>query len=317
MASFLLVCGAHANAFTKLMKTPLHFACQLGHKLIAQILINYQSNVNAKDMLKMTPLHWAVERNHSEIVELLCKCDKIDLTCIDKFNRTCMDIAIKNNNSNLVSYLNDAKNIINIRIQLEKSVLNNQLGISQNQICFNETQHKESACSFSAAANVSMLEILKANEAFQTTNFAEADSTVDAIDASRNLINLNDNTLTIGFDQAKVTADANKKKFEPNLNINKPIEINRKSTNSNKAYYLIEESDTDTSGDECNRDSLLESISSKRKRISHSPVSIEETLNWLKSQSQAMRDNSDGLENRELFLTGIIMHTFVKIKAIL
>jgi hypothetical protein len=280
------------------MKTPLHFACQLGHKQIAQTLVDHQCNVNAKDILTMTPLHWAVERNHRELVELLCKCDKIDLNCMDKFNRTCIEVAIMNNNMDLASYLNDAKNIINIRIQLEKSVLDKNL-VDQSQIQTNGMQQHNTTSSNS------ILKIMTTSETFQmlSTASVEIDSAFDIMsDASNSCSHAKVNFQTVDFvDTSKISTNQNE--FALNLNKNKPIEINNKA----KAYYnLIEEEESDgDSSDDYSRDRLLENFSSKRKRISQSPVNIEETLNWLKSQSQAMRDhNDDGLENRELFLTG-------------
>ncbi|MDQ7839347.1 MAG: ankyrin repeat domain-containing protein [Thermodesulfobacteriota bacterium] len=50
---------------------PLHYASDVGHKEITELLISKGADVNAKDEDGNTPLHEAISKGHKEIVELL------------------------------------------------------------------------------------------------------------------------------------------------------------------------------------------------------------------------------------------------------
>ncbi|CAC5380433.1 unnamed protein product [Mytilus coruscus] len=52
-------------------KTPLHLACQQGHKRCVECLIKYKAAVNETDFNKRTALHYACEAGNEEIVKYL------------------------------------------------------------------------------------------------------------------------------------------------------------------------------------------------------------------------------------------------------
>jgi ankyrin repeat protein len=54
-----------------LVKPPLHYAAQYGHKEIVQLLISKGANVKAKTDDGRTPLHSAAAKEHKDIAELL------------------------------------------------------------------------------------------------------------------------------------------------------------------------------------------------------------------------------------------------------
>ena len=47
------------NAVSKVMRTPLHIACSMGHTKIAKALIDCEANPNCKDEEDSTPCHCA------------------------------------------------------------------------------------------------------------------------------------------------------------------------------------------------------------------------------------------------------------------
>ncbi len=68
--------GANVNAkgyrsYGSLVKPPLHYAAQYGHKEIVQLLISKGANVKAKTDDGRTPLHSAAAKEHKDIAELL------------------------------------------------------------------------------------------------------------------------------------------------------------------------------------------------------------------------------------------------------
>ena len=66
-------------------------------------------------------LYRCVERNHENLVILLCGKDGLDLNSVDKFNRTCFDINVKNNNDFINRILLNTKtNMSNKPIEQEK-----------------------------------------------------------------------------------------------------------------------------------------------------------------------------------------------------
>ena len=93
IARLLIGYGANVNASAKLKKCPLHLACQLGNTKIARLLVENGADVNSKDILHMTPFHWAIQSNIQTLVEFLCEQTQINFDCIDKFGRSCFDIA--------------------------------------------------------------------------------------------------------------------------------------------------------------------------------------------------------------------------------
>ena len=59
------------NAKNKNGATPLHYACEMGHKELALALIaNEAVDVNAKDKDGMTPLHCACEKGYTDVAQI-------------------------------------------------------------------------------------------------------------------------------------------------------------------------------------------------------------------------------------------------------
>ncbi|XP_063953974.1 GA-binding protein subunit beta-1-like [Lytechinus pictus] len=108
----LIRAGVSRDARTKVDRTPLHMACQEGHQQVAEVLINAGADIDAHDMLRMTPLHWAVEREHMEVVGCLLK-HGADMTKINKFDKTCIDIASDHRNPVLLDLLTSTMQIKN------------------------------------------------------------------------------------------------------------------------------------------------------------------------------------------------------------
>lgn len=79
-------------------------AAEEGHTSIVQMLLEYGADVNARDMLKMTALHWAVERCHKDSVSILLA-HGADVTAVNKFDKTPLDIALDNQNGNIIKTL--------------------------------------------------------------------------------------------------------------------------------------------------------------------------------------------------------------------
>lgn len=67
-----------------------------------------------------------MERNHIENVRLLCAQKKIDLTKIDVFKRTCLDISIRNGN-------NEIKNILEEKLNEDKKQIETELEFDNMQ----------------------------------------------------------------------------------------------------------------------------------------------------------------------------------------
>jgi len=93
--------GVSVNAKNDFGETPLHRAA-IGHKEIAELLIDKGADVNAKSRgavnlkvdWRLTPLHYAADRGHKEVAELLI--DKgADVNAKDDFGFTPLDRAEK------------------------------------------------------------------------------------------------------------------------------------------------------------------------------------------------------------------------------
>ena len=65
--------GADVNAKDDGGWSPLHSASTLGHKKIAELLIDKGADVNVKNDFGQPPLDWAVVYGHTEIADLLRK----------------------------------------------------------------------------------------------------------------------------------------------------------------------------------------------------------------------------------------------------
>lgn len=101
-------------------RTPLHLACYAGSLDAARLLIESGADVNAIGMDSVRPLAFAVMKNHIEIVLLFLFGIHIEVRLLltngavsginAKFNKdstTCLLVAAKNNNKDMVKLLLD------------------------------------------------------------------------------------------------------------------------------------------------------------------------------------------------------------------
>lgn len=121
----------------KFKKTPLHLACQTGQELIANLLLEHGSDINAKDMFQMTAIFWCVERNYDNLVILLCGRDDLNLNIVDKFNRTCFDICLRNRNDFIYKVLTNARDSLNNKINELQNVIIS--GISELEMLIDDS----------------------------------------------------------------------------------------------------------------------------------------------------------------------------------
>ena len=74
--------------------TPLHIACEEGHKEIVEILLNEEEiDVNCQSDLMMTPLHIAARKGFADIVKLLITDRRINPSITDIKNLTPLEVA--------------------------------------------------------------------------------------------------------------------------------------------------------------------------------------------------------------------------------
>jgi len=72
IAELLVASGANIETKTKFGGyTQLHFAAGKGHKDVAELLVANGANINAQNKSGNTPLQLAQNKNYKEIVELL------------------------------------------------------------------------------------------------------------------------------------------------------------------------------------------------------------------------------------------------------
>ena len=50
--------------------TPLHYAAQLGHEQIAELLISNGASLNAQNYQGYTLLHWAASKGHQKVSQI-------------------------------------------------------------------------------------------------------------------------------------------------------------------------------------------------------------------------------------------------------
>lgn len=93
--------------------TPLHYAAQLGHEQIAELLISNRASLNAQNYLGYTPLHWAASKGHLKVVKMLIA-HGADVHLKTKRGRTPLFlVAMNNGNASLARLLLDADADVN------------------------------------------------------------------------------------------------------------------------------------------------------------------------------------------------------------
>lgn len=86
MAKLLITNGADINKVDIHGFTPLHAACDEGHFKVAKLLIENKANINLINSDEFDPLRLAYEKNHIEIAKLI-----IDFMILKNFNATKSD----------------------------------------------------------------------------------------------------------------------------------------------------------------------------------------------------------------------------------
>jgi ankyrin repeat protein len=71
LVEFFLNKGANVEARDKLLRTPLHYACEFGHALVAKKLMDHNSDPFEKDNCGRTALHYAVYSGQTELLTIL------------------------------------------------------------------------------------------------------------------------------------------------------------------------------------------------------------------------------------------------------
>lgn len=90
----LLASGANANAVGANGWTPLHYACDIPHPRLAQILMFQCAEINTKSAGGLTPLHLSVDARSGEITEMLLRAGA-SVNAVDNGGNTPLHIASK------------------------------------------------------------------------------------------------------------------------------------------------------------------------------------------------------------------------------
>lgn len=215
-------------------------------------------------------LNRAVERNHEEVVELLTQQNHIDLTIVDKFNRTCLDIAKKNNNANIISLI---ENKLNDRTAVE-------------------------------------CELNKMETIFKNSSLAKLTETVPGLEefykkkcyvksSSRPMMRL-----PIPVPVPEPSPSVPVQKHTPHIQNGHETNSVAISKSTRKKIDLDLDLDFDTEStnddDEDDQEDIEERDSAKKKRLSMSPMNrIDETLKWILPKS-----SKSDFSNINLSLTG-------------
>lgn len=221
-----------------------------------------------------------MEKNHFDIVQLLCCKKETNLDILDKFNRSVLNIASINKNDELTKYLeNEIK-------EREKSFKNSE------KLSF--TKPNRSLSYLAESLNLNEDEEKRLNEFYKKKSFTKALPS-KASRVSLPSPSINNQQLNIEPSQTAQTAFSTDN-------------LSKKSKYNVKDFDLIfDDSDDELNNLKSNKNEDDDDIlndSSKKTRLSFSPISnVDDTLFWLKNQSQAQSNNSF-FENKELSLTG-------------
>jgi len=103
--------GADANIKNEVHCTPLHYAAEHGHLIVAELLISNGADVNAKTINHVTPLHMAARRGNYNVADLLME-KGADIDAKTKKGQTALDYAMRSGYADIVGLLSgDSGNI--------------------------------------------------------------------------------------------------------------------------------------------------------------------------------------------------------------
>jgi ankyrin repeat protein len=74
----------NVNERDRTLQTPLHAVSTMGHKNVAEVLLQKGADVNAIDTNNWAPIHCAASNGHLELVKLLLEQPKIDVSVLSK-----------------------------------------------------------------------------------------------------------------------------------------------------------------------------------------------------------------------------------------
>ena len=210
----------------------------------------------------------------------------INLYLIDKFKRSCLDIAVRNENTEIIGCLNEKLKEFE-SLDLTDVDLDLDLNFFPNETNPGLTSSNKPTTSTELEEHISSLE-----EFYKKRTFAKSlSSKQSSSNLKAALIKESAPQSTISnVDSIPINSKWQKPKWaSKNWDILLADDENSDEDKANK------NSDDDSSDDERE--------SSKKKRLSMSPLNkIEDTLFWLKDQS---KKSSSYFENKELSLTGI------------
>lgn len=96
--------GADVNIRNEVQCTPLHYAAEHGHLIVAELLIAKGADVNAKTLNNVTPLHMAARRGHYNVVDLLVE-KGADINAATEKGQTALDYATSAGYADVVGLL--------------------------------------------------------------------------------------------------------------------------------------------------------------------------------------------------------------------
>lgn len=100
----LIANGASVDTVSRQKATPLHLAATKNNVKAAELLLLNGTNVDSQDKSNRTPLHYACLFGHVQFIRLLITYNA-DIHIRDRKNDSCLDLALKSNDSDIVASL--------------------------------------------------------------------------------------------------------------------------------------------------------------------------------------------------------------------
>ncbi|XP_063416229.1 uncharacterized protein LOC134697872 [Mytilus trossulus] len=107
-----LIARANINAFDRLQRTPIYYACTGNYKDIVELLIEYMADLNTCTSNGFTPLHAACEQGSIDIVDILIQ-NHSNVNAKEKTGMTPLYVASKIGNEHIVKSLIDNGALVN------------------------------------------------------------------------------------------------------------------------------------------------------------------------------------------------------------
>jgi ankyrin repeat protein len=107
VVKLLLEEGAQEDALNNSKETPLHLAASRSVLDIVRLLLEYDANVDKQRADGRTPLHLAVANDLVDVVKILLEEARCDPNIPDKYRKTAIEIAVEQNELEIVKLLLD------------------------------------------------------------------------------------------------------------------------------------------------------------------------------------------------------------------